>query len=376
MKTISIFGSTGSIGRQTIEVIKQLPEIFKIQILAGNKNLQILAAQAREFKPEILLASPEILEELKKLVGHSVKQILPLTDFSDLNFSLSQKLDVCVFAISGSAALKYLPNCIKSSHRLAMANKEAIICLGPLLFKLLKLHKTELIPVDSEHNTIWQLLKIGQPAQITITASGGPFLGWDQSALQNVTPEIASKHPKWQMGTKISIDSATTANKALEVIEAFYLFGQIPAVLIHPQALVHAILNFKSGFSILGLANPDMRHHIAQAITYPDSEIYRSSNADLTSQNLDFLPTTSAPFPFIELAQNIAKTAPHLGIALNCANEFYVEKFLASQIKFNQIYELVEKIVQISNYSPPKNLEEVVEIEQETQRLIQYNYQT
>lgn len=318
MKKIIILGSTGSVGRQTLDVVRQYPGKFEVIGLSAHSNKELLAKQAEEF---------------------SVKT----TTLTDPTTLASQQCDLVVNAISGLAGLEPTLAAINAGNKLALANKESIVAAGEEIMSKAKLG--QIIPIDSEHSAIFQILE-GRDhdsiKKIIITCSGGPFFGKKREELQEITPEQALAHPTWSMGRKISIDSATWMNKGFEVIEAHHLF-QIPyekiEVLVHPQSIVHGIVEFKDGSTIMHASPPDMKGPISAALLYPEAPNYAFSSLELANKKLDFFPAENVPFQGINLALKYASR----GRELVAANDKAVYDFLEGNIGFLEIYEEIER---------------------------------
>lgn len=365
-KILNIFGSTGSIGTQALDVIEKFPNKFEIKILCGGSNYKLLAEQIKKFQPKTALVREEYLEKLKNLLPNH-KNIYSLENFS---FNYEEKVDISLIAISGFNGFHYSWEAAKFSKRLALANKESIICGGEIFLTHVKNHGTEIIPIDSEHNTIFQLIDNckdhRQIDKIIITASGGPFLGWEKEKLKNITPDQAASHPKWKMGKKISIDSATLMNKALELIECFYLFGtkNLEAI-IHPQSIIHGILELKSGMMLAGMAQNDMRIHIAHSLLHPKNLHCITKKVNLFDlKKLEFYDINSSHFPFIKMAHQIIESYPHLSILFNALGEVAVDLFIHNKISFLDIGPFVEE--NFSKYmtmSKAKTFEDLIEID-------------
>ena len=367
-KTLNILGSTGSIGVQALKVIEKFPQNFEINILSGGSNYLLLAEQIQKFKPKIALIQNEFVEKLKNLLSNSDTKIYSNDDFTTI---ISEKeIDISLISVSGFKGIHYSWEAAKFSKKLALANKESIICGGEIFLNHARKFKTQIVPIDSEHNTIFQLIcrleDQNDIEKIIITASGGPFLGWDRDKLKNITPEQAANHPKWKMGQKISIDSATLMNKALEIIECFYLFNtkNIEAI-IHPQSIIHGALELKNGMMIVGMAENDMQTHIAHSLFYPKSFSNVAKKLNLKDiQKLEFFDVESSYFPFIKMAHIIINKYPHMSTIFNSLGEVAVELFVQNKISFLEIGDFVKQ--NFSRYQgkkEPRNLEDLVEID-------------
>ena len=345
MKKINlvIYGATGSIGKSVLSIIRENKDKFNIQGITCNKNYKKLIKIGNEFSVKKIGVNKEIKNEIKELGKFSIYQ--KIEKFHEI---IDNKTDVIIFAITGLAGLDLISNLIKSGKKIGIANKECIISLGNNLPRLARSYSTEIIPLDSEHNSIYHLLnnKYGEFESITITASGGPFRKMPRKKLNNVTIDQALKHPIWKMGKKISIDSATMMNKALEIIEAKYLFdlkdSQINAI-IHPQAIIHAIINYKNGVSSALMNKPDMRIPISSLFFKFESYSKNDKQLSLVDHsNLEFFDIDPFKFPAMKLGREVMKMGGLAPNALNYLNEILVKHFLSGSIKFLDIVSLNE----------------------------------
>jgi len=342
---VTVVGSTGSVGRSTLEVIRAHPERFDVVALAAHSNVNLLRAQIKEFRPHYVALGDEAAgRELKRHVADT--QVLggaeALLDIAAVD------TDVTLSAIVGAAGLHPLLRAIEQGHHVAVANKEPLVMAGRVITQAARKHGATLLPVDSEHNAIFQCLQGHEPAdvyRVHLTASGGPFYGKPRSELQQVTPEEATRHPTWDMGAKISVDSATLMNKGLEIIEAMWLFD-LPfekiRVIIHPQSTVHGLVEFNDGSFLAHLGVTDMKIPIAHALAWPqrfDTTVHRLDLAALGS--LTFAEPDFSDFPCLRLAMNAAKVGGTAPAILNAANEAAVEAFRAYKLSFLQIGEVV-----------------------------------
>ena len=345
MKKINlvIYGATGSIGSSVLSIVRSNKKKFNVQGITCNKNYKKLIKIAEEFNVKNLGINKRIKKTVKELNKFYVYE-----DISSFSNICDNKTDVIIFAISGLAGIDLILKLIKSGKKIGIANKECIISIGNNLFKTAKAHLTEIVPLDSEHNSIFHLLnkEHGNFKSITITASGGPFHKLSQKSFKKITLKQALSHPVWKMGKKISIDSATMANKALEIIEAKYIFGlndnQIDAI-IHPQAIIHAMVNYKNGVTTALLNEPDMRIPISTLFFKfnPYSDKNRTLNI-LEHSKLEFMEIDPIRFPAIKLGREVMKMggiAPH---AFNYLNDIFVKKFLKGSLTFTDIVYLNE----------------------------------
>jgi 1-deoxy-D-xylulose-5-phosphate reductoisomerase len=360
-KKIAILGSTGSIGQSTLEIIKK-SNIFKVELLAANKNYLKIIKQTEIFKPKLLIVSNKnVFLKIKQKFKN--KKIIVLNNF-DLVQKYIEKIDVCVSAIPGIAGLEPTILFTKISKKILLANKEAIICGWSLIKKNSTKYKTELVPIDSEHFSINTLLKNfskDQIEKIYITASGGPFLKLNIKKFKDIKPKDAIKHPKWNMGKKISVDSATLMNKVLEITEALKLFPfnlSDYEIIIHPDSLVHAIIKLNSGISIYLHHVPDMKIPIANALleNFNYKKFFSKKNTIYDKiQNLNFTTIDKKKFPSVSLIpeMNRGKSA---AIIINAANEIFVDEFLNNNINFIDIISYLKLVLRDKNYIKTSNI--------------------
>ncbi len=376
MKKVLILGSTGSIGINVLNVIKNLPGKFKVTALTVNTRIDLLEPQIYEFNPEIVAVKDEKLgAELKKRINHKCK--VYTGEESLCRLAAESDYDIFVGAMVGSAGLLPTIEAIKRGKRIALANKETLVVAGELITELVKKYNAEILPIDSEHSAIFQCIKGESGREIEkliLTASGGPFLHKKKEELEKVTIEEALAHPNWKMGNKITIDSASMMNKGLEIIEAHWLFGITPGridVLIHPQSIIHSMVQFVDGSVKAQLGLPDMKLPIQYALTYPerDANNYERINlADIGS--LTFSEPDFSKYKCLALAYsaiNAGGTAPCI---LNAANEVAVDKFLKGKIKFTKIPVLIDNALEkIQNYNSP-DLELIFDCDRKTRDLV------
>ena len=361
LKTIAILGSTGSIGQSTLEIIKRSKE-YKVEILVANKNYFKIISQIKFFKPNIVIINnKKIYFKLKK--NYKNKKIIVLNNVKDVQ-DYKKKIDVTVSAIPGIAGLEPTILFTKISKKILLANKEAIICGWNLIKKISLKHKTELVPIDSEHFSINMLLKKYSKhliEKVYITASGGPFLNLGLNKFKNIKPQNAIKHPNWTMGKKISIDSATLMNKVLEVTEALKLFPfnlKKYKILIHPESLIHAIIKLKNGTSIYFHHMPDMKIPIANALlkNFDFKHIFGKKNKNYNKvSNLNFIEVDKKRFPSISLIPEMNRTES-AAIIINAANEIFVDEFLKNNINFTDIVDYLKLVLKDKNYIKTSNL--------------------
>jgi 1-deoxy-D-xylulose-5-phosphate reductoisomerase len=369
MKKIVILGSTGSIGTSALKVIAQFPEKFRIVGLTAGNNIDLLMRQINAFSPSVVALSDDIAcGRLKALLKQQhcpellrgVEGICEVARLADA--------DIVVSAIVGSAGLLPTLAAIRAGKTVALANKETLVMAGPLIIREVRSHKAVLIPVDSEHSALLQCMKGYDRSAIKkliLTASGGPFLGRTMESLRDVPPADALRHPNWNMGKKITIDSATLMNKGLEVIEAHHLFGMPPEqidVLIHPQSIVHSIVEFVDGSYIAQFSRPDMRAPIAFALSCPERLNSIVEPLDWESlSGLTFLKPDRESFPCLSLAYHALDAGGTLPTVLNAANEIAVKAFLDGVIVFTAIPVIIAKVMELHSPMPADDLSVILD---------------
>ncbi|MDD5652783.1 MAG: 1-deoxy-D-xylulose-5-phosphate reductoisomerase [Candidatus Omnitrophica bacterium] len=349
MRYIAVLGSTGSIGTSTLRVVRQLGNRFRVLGLTANSNIDLLYAQAKEFKPEfVCVEEPQAAFCLQKKLKTKI-----LTGQEGLKRIISdQRLEKIVLAISGSAALKPLLTAIECRKKIALANKEALVMAGPLIMQKVRAAGAEIIPVDSEQSAIWQCLQAEESNKIKkvyLTASGGPLRGCSVQDIKRVSLKKVLEHPRWKMGKKISVDSATLMNKGLELLEAMYLFN-LPAkeieILIHPEAVIHSMVEFVDGVVMAQLSFTDMRIPIQYALTYPERLANNAGRVQFTRmKSLNFEKPDFKKFPCLQLAVAVANQGGTAPCVLNAANEICVQAFLNKNLKFCSIPMIIEKVL-------------------------------
>ncbi|NBW53031.1 MAG: 1-deoxy-D-xylulose-5-phosphate reductoisomerase [Betaproteobacteria bacterium] len=383
MENIVILGSTGSIGCNALQVINLHKEKYKVFALTANKNIDLLTQQCIEFEPRFAVASnPEANQQLKKnLLELNLKTIVLETDESLDWIASHEDTNTVISAIVGAAGLKPTMAAANTGKKILLANKETLVMAGELFVKAVNHSQATLIPIDSEHNAILQVLpqnkkmnyKSNGIRKILLTASGGPFRTFSKEDLLLVTPKEALRHPNWVMGKKITIDSATMMNKGLEIIEAFWLFD-IPAsdieVIIHPQSIIHSLVEYIDGSTLAQLGNPDMRTPIAYALSHPERIESGVSGLNLIkTQKLDFEAPDLNKFPCLGLAYKALAMGHNAPTILNAANEVAVEAFLNESIRFNQIAELIEFCMGTIESQPLDSIDAVLEVDKKTRFL-------
>ncbi|MBB3225754.1 1-deoxy-D-xylulose-5-phosphate reductoisomerase [Luteibacter sp. Sphag1AF] len=355
---VAVLGATGSIGTSTLDVIARHPERFRASVLVAHRSVEALVALCQRFRPDLaVIADPAMEGELvRRLKAADVRCDVGAGPDAVVAAASGSLCDTVVAAIVGAAGLESTLAAARAGKRLLLANKESIVMGGALLLDALREGGGDLIPVDSEHNAIFQCLPGGRPdlrasgvRRLILTASGGPFRGRTRADLGSITPDQACAHPNWSMGRKISVDSATLMNKGLEVIEAHYLFGA-PAdaidVVVHPQSLVHSMVEYQDGSVLAQLGNPDMRTAIAHALAWPERIEAGVAPLDLTrTPSLAFEPADTDTFRCLALAFQALRAGGDATAILNAANEVAVDAFLAGALPFLAIAEVVEHVL-------------------------------
>lgn len=349
MKTISLLGSTGSIGRNVLAVIRQFPDRYRVAALAAGTNIVELKQQAVEFNPLcISVANEELADKLKAELPGEFKNRICWGGEGNRRVATINEADMTVTAVVGAVGLLPTLDAIAAGKDIGLANKETLVMAGALVMDAVRRSGVRLLPIDSEHSAIFQALEAGRRqdvSRIILTASGGPFRNWSRDDLLKVTPEQALAHPNWDMGRKISIDSATMMNKGLEVIEARWLFDVEPdqiGVVVHPQSIVHSLVEFIDGSVVAQLGIPDMRIPIAYALSYPQRLALGLSRLSLSEcGNLSFEKPDYASFPALQLAFDVLQQGGVKPAVLNAANEVAVESFLSGKIEFLDIADIV-----------------------------------
>jgi 1-deoxy-D-xylulose-5-phosphate reductoisomerase len=371
---VAVLGSTGSVGESTLDVLARHRDRFRLVAIAANTNAAKLARQVREFRPAYAaLASPAAAGELRELLGSSAAGTRLLAGPEALEeLAVLPEVTCVMAAIVGAAGLRSTLAAARAGKRLLLANKESLVMAGPLLIAAVNRSKSTLLPIDSEHNAIFQCLPPGARAgvappglrRILLTASGGPFRDTPSAALESVTPQAALAHPTWVMGPKISIDSATLMNKGLELIEACLLFGVAPSrvqILVHPQSIVHSLVEYADGSVLAELSSPDMRTPIAHALAWPERIDAGVEFLDLLKAGrLDFRAPDTHRFPCLALAEAAARAGGLHPVALNAANEVAVEAFLEGRLNFPGIAAVIEAVVERSSGGAISDLENVL----------------
>ncbi|MBI5695072.1 MAG: 1-deoxy-D-xylulose-5-phosphate reductoisomerase [Nitrospirae bacterium] len=375
MKTLSILGCTGSIGVSTLDVVKRFTGKFRVKAMACGTNINLLEEQVRAFKPEVVsVGSAKDARELSKRLGGLGVKVLSGPEGMSEVASLSG-VDMVLSAIVGSAGLVPTMAAIEAGKDVALANKETLVCAGELVISAAKRRGIKLLPVDSEHSAIFQSMKGHRKAdlaRITLTASGGPFQALSSRQLENVKPADALKHPNWEMGRKITIDSATLMNKGLEVIEAKWLFDvgmHEISVVVHPQSIIHSMVEFKDGSVIAQLGVPDMRGPISYALGYPCRLKKDIPGLDLVKVGtLTFKEPDMGRFPCLAYAFDAMKAGGTMSAVLNAANEVAVAAFLDGHIGFMDIPKTIKATMDAHRPSTPTSVEDVMKADRWARR--------
>ncbi|WHQ46920.1 MAG: 1-deoxy-D-xylulose-5-phosphate reductoisomerase [Candidatus Midichloria sp.] len=370
-KEILILGSTGSIGESTLSVIDQHPNKFKIKTLVARSNIYKLVAQAKRYLPQNIAISDEASYKLLKEMMLNFPSINVVSGKAAINDLLKEQYDVAVATIVGMACLEPIMKVIPHTKMLGLANKESIVCAGSLLIDFAKQHNTKVIPIDSEHSAIFQVFEKENAAKINrviLTASGGPFLNSSIEEMRLVKPSDAVVHPIWSMGAKISVDSATLMNKGLELIEAHYLFNIEPTRLeavIHPQSLVHGLIEYLDGSILAQMSVPDMRTPISLALNYPERlDIKHQKITWKKLSSVQFFEPDESKFKCLKLAKDALKSGQDRCIQLNIANEIVVNSFLNGELPFLKIPEIIEEALNRLPNTPINTIEDVFLVSQ------------
>jgi len=372
-KNISILGSTGSIGKQTLDIIKTYPESYNIIALAAGKNIPLLKTQILEFKPTIVsVTNAEDAIELEKFCAQNNQKIDIGYSNKGLETICNTQVDLLIVAIVGTAAIKPTYIAIKNHIPIGLACKEVLVSAGDLITELAKKEKVPLIPIDSEHAATQQCLLTQNTTNqiiesITLTASGGPFWQLPYNEFKSITKENALQHPTWSMGNKISIDSATMVNKGLEIIEAHHLFNTDYAklkVTVHRQSIIHALVEFIDGNILAHLSPTDMRFPIQYALDYPNKKPTKLKRLDIHKLSaLTFEEPDNKRFPLLNLAIQAGKSKGSYPAVFNAANEAIVSLFLQDKITFLEIQEKIERILNTFNHYTPTHIDDIIAID-------------
>ncbi len=384
MRSVTVLGSTGSIGRNTLDVVRQNRHRFSIFALAAGQNIDLLLSQIQEFRPKVVVTGTEFgrLRLLEGLAAsHWAKEFVPEVWTGSralVEIATAPEADTVMSSIVGVTGLEATYEAVLAGKRIGLANKEALVSGGSLVMEAVKQGKAELIPVDSEHNGAHQCLRAGNRADVTrliLTASGGPFRNTPKEELRSVTPAQALNHPTWRMGDRITIDSATLMNKGFEVIEACWLFDFRPhevEVVVHPQSTVHAMVEYNDGSVIAQVCATDMRMPIQYALTYPERSPAPVPKLDWSaSREWQFGPPDFDKFPLLGLAYQAQESGGSATCVLNAADEVAVRAFLDGRIAFTAIPELVEETLSRVPFRQPRSIPEVLETDRQARELCQ-----
>ena len=376
-KSVSILGSTGSIGCNTIDLITRSRDAFRLEALTANNNVDLLAAQARDLNARLaVIANPDLYRDLKDSLSGSGIEVAAGSEA--LTEAAARPADWVMAAIVGAAGLAPTLEAVRRGATVGLANKECLVSAGEIFMNEVEHHGATLVPVDSEHSAIFQVFEFDQAdkvERIILTASGGPFRTLDKDSMARVTPEQAVVHPNWDMGAKISIDSATMMNKGLELIEAYHIFPidepQIE-ILVHPQSVVHSMVEYVDASVLAQMGTPDMRTPIAYAMAWPERMAAPSPRLSLAEiGSLTFEMPNLDRFPALRLAREALRAGGSAPITLNAANEIAVHKFLTGQLGFLEISETVEKTLEATPVSSIHTLEDVMQADEEARQKAQ-----
>ena len=370
MKQIAVLGSTGSIGTSCLEVIDSLGDQINLVGITAHRSWELLGQQSEKFHPRWAVLGDETLGSVVSSESFSSRTELLFGQAGIEKVACDPQVDLVVSGIVGAAGLRGTWAALEAGKDVGIANKETLVVAGPLVMQLAARTGGTLIPVDSEHSAIFQAMQSGRRQdvkRVVLTASGGPFRGWTEEKLKNVTPEMALAHPTWNMGPKITIDSATMMNKALEIIEAKWLFGlgadQIEVV-VHPQSIVHSFVEFVDGSVVAQLSPPDMKLPIQYALSYPERTEGLSPKIDWKqTMNFTFEPPDIEAFPALQLGFEVARQGGSSGAVLNAANETAVERFLNQEIGFTDIPRTCREVLDAHNFDPDPSLTELMRLD-------------
>ena len=368
MKRVCLLGSTGSIGVQTLDVLRTMGNGYRVETLVAGRNWKSLRAQAEEFRPSSVGLVDAAAYRSLKSAGLPAGTRLVCGPDEIASLCGAAEPSIVLNGITGAAGLPGSLAAVRAGKTLALANKESMVMAGPLLCEEAARYGASILPVDSEHNAIFQAMRAGaahEVARIILTASGGPFRTLPRERFSDITPEMALKHPNWDMGPKITVDSSTMMNKALEIVEARWLFNmpvQQIEVLVHPQSIIHSMVEFRDGSIIAQLGAPDMRTPIQYALTYPERAERAGTPLDLSQPlTLNLEPPDLERFPSIRLGFEAARRGGTAGAVLNAANEVAVERFLAGKIPYLKIFEIAEAALAGHRDSDALTLDSVLE---------------
>jgi 1-deoxy-D-xylulose-5-phosphate reductoisomerase len=382
MKTITVLGSTGSIGTNTLDVVRRNPRKYAIHALAAGQNVSELTSQIVEFRPKAAVVATS--SDLDRLTARLETTSLVRSEWPELGWgdagriaaATAPEVDTVISAIVGVTGLNATYEAIRKGKRVGLANKEVLVSAGKLVMQAVREYGAELVPVDSEHNGAHQCLRAGNRSAVSrliLTASGGPFRNTPAEALRSVTPAQALRHPTWRMGNRITIDCATLMNKGFEVIEACWLFDLPPSqidVVVHPQSSVHAMIEYHDGSVLAQISATDMRMPIQYALSYPERDQAPVPKIDWSqARQWEFLPPDFAKFPLLKLAYRCQEAGGSATCTLNAADEVAVQAFLEGQIPFTGIYEVVEETLARMPARSPQSISDILNIDAESRAL-------
>ncbi len=370
LKKVAILGSTGSIGINSLKIIERFPKEFEVTALSANNNVKLLERQIRKFKPKCVALNKKKISDLKKRIDLSKIKVFDAA--SEMEALVNRKdVNIVILGIEGRAALESFLEAARCGKIIAPANKEALVIAGDIIMKEAKKHGATVIPVDSEQSAIFQCLEgrnIKELKKVYLTASGGSLKNAKKSTFDSISVAQILDHPRWSMGKKITVDSATLMNKGLEVIEAMRLFDlsvEKIEVLIHPESIIHSMVEFVDGALMAQLGVTDMRIPIQYALTYPKRATTGLTSLDFVKQkSLTFEAPDFKKFPALKLCYDVARKAGSLPSVLNASNEEAVDAFLRGKIKFSKIYQIVEKVVKKHKIVKSPSLEEILDADQ------------
>ncbi len=369
---IAILGSTGSIGRQALDVVRQHGDLFEVELLTANNSSDLLVSQALEFHPNAVVICNEAKykEVADALQPHDIKVFSGMDSICDL--VQAEPVDIVLTALVGFSGLRPTVSAIKAGKIIALANKETLVAGGSVVTELAKQHNAPILPVDSEHSAIFQCLlgaTDNKPVKIHLTASGGPFRTWTKDKIASATKNEALKHPQWAMGAKITIDSATMMNKGFEMIEARWLFDVSPEkinIVVHPQSIIHSMVEFEDGAVIAQMGHPDMREPIQLALSFPDRLSLNNKKIDFAELgSLTFEKPDMDKFPCLQLAFDAIGRGGNVPCAMNAANEAAVAAFLRDEIKFYDIPEIIGRCMSGVKFDAKPSVEDLILCNQE-----------
>ena len=376
-RRIAILGSTGSIGTQALDVISQHPDMFEVELLTANNNSSLLIEQALKFNPStVVICNPDKYEEVAEaLQPHYIKVFAGIDSVTDL--MSSDSIDMVLASMVGFSGLRPTVAAIKAGKAIALANKETLVAAGGIIMPLAQKCGAPILPVDSEHSAIFQCLQGERvrPSRIILTGSGGPFLNTPAEDLPKIRKEQALKHPRWNMGAKVTIDSSTLMNKGLEFIEARWLFDMQPEdieIVIHPQSIIHSMVRFHDGCTMAQMALPDMRLPIQYALSYPFRAPLNLGHVDFPSLgSLTFFEPDTKRFPCLDIARNAIRTGGSAPCTMNAANEIAVAAFLSDRIKFTDIPAIIADTLSAARFVKEPSLDDIFNVNEEGRRIAQ-----